>query len=75
MGNYAKKARLVWNAPLQHEADPFLKEAFDHHFGPGKPWHFYSIDKQNRLLVSRVSKVIDRLKNRVSKFFFLRTKK
>ena len=75
IGRYAKEARIVWNAPLQHEADPFLKESLDHHFGPGKPWHFYSIDKQNRLLVSRVSKVIDRLKNRVSKFFFMKTKK
>jgi hypothetical protein len=27
------------------------------------------------LLVSRVSKVIDRLKNRVSKFYFMKTKK
>jgi hypothetical protein len=50
-------------------------ESLDQHFGPGKPWHFYSIDKQNKLLVSRVSKVIDRLKNRVSKFFFMKTKK
>jgi hypothetical protein len=50
-------------------------ESLDQHFGPGKPWHFYSIDKHNRLLVSRVSKAIDKLKNRLSKFFFMKMKK
>ena len=76
IGRYAKEARLVWNAPLLHEADPFLKEALDHHFGPGNKWHFYSNDKQNRiLLVSRVSKVIDRLRKRLSKFFFMKQPK
>jgi hypothetical protein len=75
MGRYAKEARLVWNTPLQHEADLFLKEALDHYFGPGKPWHFYSIDKQNRVLVSKVSKVIDRLRKRLSKFSFMKEKK
>ena len=75
MGRYAKEARLVWNMPFQHEADLFLKEALDHYFGPGKPWHFYSIDKQNRVLVSKVSKVIDRLRKRLSKFSFMKEKK
>ena len=75
IGRYAKEARLVWNAPLLHEADPFLNEALDHYFGPGKKWHFSSNDKQNRLLVSRVSKVIDRLRKRLSKFYFMKTKK
>jgi hypothetical protein len=60
---------------LQHEADPFVKEALDHHFGPGEKWHFYSVDKKNRPLVSRISKVIDRLKKRVSKFSFMKAKK
>jgi hypothetical protein len=45
IGRYAKEARLVWNVPLQHEADPFLTESLDQHFGPSK-WHFYSADKK-----------------------------
>ena len=75
MGRYAKEARLVGNLPLQHEVDLFLKEAMDHHFGPGKPKHLYSIDKQNKVLVSRVSKVIERLRKRLSKFSFMKEKK
>ena len=43
---YANEARIVWNAPLQHEADEFLCECVDHYFGEGKKWHFYSIDKK-----------------------------
>jgi hypothetical protein len=61
--------------PLQHEADLFLKKALDHYFGPQKPWHFYSIDKQNRVLVSKVSKVIVRLRKRLFKFSFMKEKK
>ena len=75
IGRYAKEARLVWNMPLQHEADAFLKESLDQHFGPGNKWHFYSVDKRNRPLVTRISKVIDRLKLRVSKFSFMKAKK
>ena len=56
MGRYAKEARLVWNAPLQHEADPFLKKSMDQHFGPAK-WHFYSVDNNIRsLVISKSSK-------------------
>jgi hypothetical protein len=33
---YANEARIVWNVPLQHEADAFLKESLDDYFGPGK---------------------------------------
>jgi hypothetical protein len=75
MGRYAKEARLVWNMPFQHEVDLFLNEALDHYFGTGKPWHFYSIDKQNRVLVSKVSKVIDMMRKRLSKFSFMKEKK
>lgn len=75
IGKYAMEARLVWNAPLQHEADPFLKESLDHYFGPGNKWHFYSNDKKNRVLVNRVSKVIDRLRKRLSKFSFMKLMK
>jgi hypothetical protein len=75
IGRYAKEARLVWNAPLQHKADHFLKEALDHYFGPRNKWHFYSNDKQNILLVSRVSMVIDKLRKRLSKFSFMQVKK
>ena len=74
IGRYAKEARIVWNAPLQHEADHFLKESLDQHFGLVK-WHFYSVDKKNRPLVSRISKVIDKLKKRLSKFSFIKAKK
>jgi hypothetical protein len=75
IGRYAKEARLVWNAPLLHEVNPFLKKGLDHHFGPGNKWHFYSNDKQNIVLVSRVSKVIDKLRKRLSKFFFMKQPK
>ena len=75
IGRNAKEARLVWNAPLQHEADPFLKESMDQHFGPSKWHYFYSVDKKNIPLVSRISKVIDRLKKRPSKFSFMKAKK
>jgi hypothetical protein len=72
---YANEARIVWNGPMQHEADEFLKECLDHYFGEGKPWHFYSIDKKRRPLVSYVSKVVDRLMRCFSKFNFMRSKK
>jgi hypothetical protein len=52
---YANKARIVWNGPMQHEADEFFK-CLDHYFGEGKEWHFYNIDKKRRPLVSFVSK-------------------
>jgi hypothetical protein len=72
---YANEARIVWNAPLQHEADAFLCECLDHYFGEGKEWHFYSIDKKRRPLVSFVSRVVDRLMRCVSKFPFMKVKK
>jgi hypothetical protein len=75
MGRYAKEARLVWNAPLQDEADPFLTEALVHFFGPGEKWHFHSVDSRNIPLVSIISKVIDKLRKRVSKFQFMKEKK
>ena len=67
--------RIVWNGPLQHEADEFLKECLDYYFGEGKEWHFYSTDKQRRPIVSFVSKVVDRLMKCVSKFPFMKAKK
>ncbi len=72
---YANEARLVWNGPLQHEADAFLTECLNIHFGEGKPWHFYSVDKKQRPLSSYVSKVVDRLMKYISKFPFMRAKK
>jgi hypothetical protein len=72
---YANKATLVWNAPLRHQAGDFVAECLDHHFGEEKKWHFWSLDEQQRPLVSLVSKVIDRLKKRESKLAFMKTKK
>jgi hypothetical protein len=69
---YANEARISWNAPLQHEADDFLTESLDYHFN-GNKWHFYSVDQQNRPLVSFTSKVIDRLGKMMSKLSFMRT--
>ncbi len=60
---------------MLHEADAFLKESLDQHFGPGSKWHFNFVDKRNRPLVTRIFKGIDRLKNRVSKFSFMKAKK
>jgi hypothetical protein len=75
MGRYAKDARIAWHAPLQHEADPFLMEALNHYFGKEGRWHFYSTDKTNRpLLVIYISKVIDKLKTRLSRFTFMKVK-
>jgi hypothetical protein len=71
---YANEARIVWNAPLQHEADAFLKESLDDYFGDGK-WHFWSIDKKRRQLVTITSKVIDRKLKETSKISFLTSKK
>jgi hypothetical protein len=71
---YAKEARLAWSAPLQHKADPFLKKFLDHKFGPGNKWYLDSNDKQNKLLVSRVSHVVNKLKKCLSKFFFMKAK-
>ena len=72
---YANEARIVWNGPLQHEADEFLKECLNHYFGEGKPWHFYSLDKKKRPMVSYVSKVVDRLMKCISNFTFMKAKK
>ncbi len=72
---YVNEAIIVWNGPLQHEADAFLKECLDHCFGEGKEWHFYSIYKQRRPLVSYVSKVVDSLMKCMSKFPFMKAKK
>ncbi len=65
----------MWNGPLQHEVDEFLKECLNHYFGEGKPWHFSSIDKKKRPMVSFVSKVIDRLMKCISNFTFMKAKK
>ena len=65
----------MWNVPLQHEADEFLKECLNHYFGEGKHWHFYSIEKKKRSLVFYVSKVVDRLMKRISNFTFMKAKK
>ena len=75
IGSYAKEAIRVWNAPLLHEADPFISEALDQHLEEESKWHFYSVDKRSRPLVSRISKVIDMLKKRISKFSFIKAKK
>ena len=72
---YANEAIIVWNEPLHHEADDFLKECLDHYFGEWIEWHFYNIDKQRQPLVSFVSKVIDRLVKCASKFPFMKAKK
>jgi hypothetical protein len=74
MGRYAKEARIVWNVPLQHEADPFLTEALNHYFAKDGRWHFYSTDKTNRPLANYISKVIDKLKKRLSRFTFMKGK-
>ena len=67
--------RIVWNGPLQQEADEFLKECLDHYFGEEKEWHFYSIEQQRRPLVSFVSKVVEILMKCVPKFPFMKAKK
>jgi hypothetical protein len=72
---YANKAKILWNEPLQHEADAFLKEYLDHYFGEGKGWHVYNIDKQRRPLVSFVSMVVDKLMKYISKSPFMKAKK
>ena len=72
---YANEARLVWNGPLQHEAYAFLTECLNIHFGEGKPWLFYNVDKKQRPLSSFVSKIVDRLMKCISKFPFMRAKK
>ena len=72
---YTNEARFIWNGLLLHEADAFLTECMNTHFGEGKSWHFYNVDKQQRPLVSFVSKVVDRLMKCISKFPFMRAKK
>ena len=72
-GQYAKEAMIVWNAPAQAESDSFLRAALNDYFGKTdrgsqRPWHFFSIDKTGRLLVSIISKVVDRMKAVTSKF-------
>ncbi len=69
------KARQVCNAPLQHEADAFLADSLDHFFGPGEKWHFHPLDPRNTPRVNVVSKMIDKLRKRVSKFSFMKEKK
>jgi hypothetical protein len=73
--SYANEARIVWNAPLQHQADPFLTASLQHYFGAGNKWHFYSLDKKRRNLVSLTSKVIDRHMKMSSKLTFMTAKK
>ena len=75
IGRYENEVRIVWNAPLLHEADSSTKESLDQHFGPGSKRHFYSVDKRTRPLVTKISKVNDMLKNRASKFSFMKAKK
>ena len=69
------EAIIVWNAPLQHEADHFLTESLNHFFGPGEKWHFHSVDPRIRPLASVISKVIDKLRKRVLKFSSMNEKK
>eukprot|EP00951_Prasinocladus_malaysianus_P017610 scaffold139047_cov32-Prasinocladus_malaysianus.AAC.2 len=69
---YAREAMLHWNMPTQNEADDFLKDALDYHFRNQNGWHFWSHDKKNRALLPIISKVIDRLNNQKSKFFFMK---
>ena len=72
---YSNEARIVWNGPLQHEANEFLKESMDHYFGEGNEWDYYTIDKQRRPpLVSFASKAVGRLMKCVSKFSFMYAK-
>jgi hypothetical protein len=72
---YANEARIVWNGPLQHEANAFLSECLDHYFGEGTECHFYNIDKKRRPLVSFVSKVVDIMMKCISKFPFMKANK
>jgi hypothetical protein len=73
--SYANEARIVSNAPLQHEADPFLIASLQHYFGAGNKWHFYSLDNKRRNLVSLTSKVIDKHMKMHSKLNFMTAKK
>ena len=70
---YAKEAIIMWNAPLAHEAESFLRAALNDYFGKTsegvqKPWHFFSIDQNHRGLLTIYSRVIDRLRKLRSKF-------
>jgi hypothetical protein len=73
--SYANEAKIVWNAPLTHQADPFLTECLDIHFREAMKWHFWSIDKKNRALVSLISNAIDKLMKRETKLEFMTYKK
>ena len=73
--SYANEAIIVWNAPLSHQADPFLAKCLDIHFREARKWHFMSIDKKIRAFVSLISKVIDKLMKRETKLEFMTYKK
>ena len=73
--SYVNEAILPWNAHLPYQADPFLTECIDIHFREAKKWHLWSIDKQNRALVSLISKVIDKLLKRETELEFMVNKK
>jgi hypothetical protein len=73
--SYANEAILVWNAPLPHQADPFLTECLDIQFRETGLWHFWYIVKKNRALVSLIPKVIDSLVKRETKLEFMTYKK
>jgi len=73
--SYANEAIIVWNAPLSHQADPFLAKCLDIHFREARKWHFMSIDKKIRAFVSLISKVIDNLMKRETKLEFMSYKK
>ena len=64
----------MWNAPLPHQADAYLTECLDDHFGPNKKGHFYSQDNKNRMLRNVTSKVVDRLQKEKSKLSFMTLK-
>ncbi len=59
------------NAPLPHHADAFLTKCLNQYSGPNKKWHFWSIDKKLKALVSTTSKVVDRLLKDKSNLSFM----
>jgi hypothetical protein len=65
--SYSNEAIIDRNASLPHQAYSFLTECLDIHFHEARKWHFWSIDKMNRALVSLISKVIDMLTKRETK--------
>ncbi len=71
--SHANEARIMWNGPLPHHAGAFLTECLDQHFGPNKKWHFWSVDRKRRALVTLTAKVVNRLLKEKSKMSFMTT--